>query len=60
MIAGVELIECKLTPEEWQVIEFMRDLKVEFGKIQLSIYFQNGKLNRVETEKVIESRVIKT
>ena len=60
MIEGVKLIECKLTPEEWVVIEVIRDLKVEFGKIQLAIYFQDDKLNRVETERVIESKVIKT
>lgn len=47
------------TPEEQKVIDYLRNLKVEFGKVILTVYFQHGKLVRVESErKVVESKVI--
>lgn len=46
------------TPEEDKLLKVIRDLKVEYGRILLTVYFQNGKLIRVEAEKVIESKAI--
>lgn len=48
----------ELTPEEQRLIEIVRDMKVEFGRIGLTIYIQHGKLIRVELEKAIESKAI--
>jgi len=47
-----------LTPEEEKLIEIVRAIEMEFGRIVLTIYVQHGKLIRVETEKAIESKVI--
>ena len=55
---GVKLIDCKLTPQEWQVIQTIRAEKIEFGKILFTVYVQSGKLIRIEDEKAIKSTAI--
>ena len=53
-----KLIECRLTPQEWEVVKIIRDTKVEFGRVVFTAYIENGKITRVEMEKVIESKKI--
>ena len=48
-----------LTPEEQKLLELVRNLRIEFGKITLVLHFQHGKLVRVETIERIESKAIK-
>ena len=48
---GVKLVECKLTPEEWQLIETARKKAIEFGSLQFTLYYLHSKLVRVETER---------
>ena len=48
-------ISASITAEEVRLIEVMRKHSVGFGKVMCIIYYQEGKLNRVEVEKVIES-----
>jgi hypothetical protein len=52
---GVKLIECKLTPEEWQIIETTRKKAIEFGSLQFTLYYLRSKVIRVETERLKES-----
>lgn len=59
MIEGVKLIECRLTPQEWEVIKISRAEPIEFGQITFTLYYQRGKIIRVEAEKVIKSKAIK-
>ena len=54
-----KLIECRLTPQEWEVVKIVRDAKIEFGRVIFTAYVENGKITRVEMEKVIESKKIK-
>jgi len=60
MIEGVKLIECRLTPQEWEVIRIIRSEDMEFGQIVFTTHVENGKISRVEMEKVIESKKIKS
>jgi len=60
MIDGVKLIECRLTPQEWEAVGIIRDAKIEFGRIIFTTYVENGKITRVEMEKIIDSRKIKS
>jgi hypothetical protein len=57
MLDGV--IECRLTPQEWEVIKIIRAAKIEHGRIGFTTYVADGKITRVEMEKVIESKKIK-
>ena len=50
----MKLIE--VTPEEQQLLDVIRDLKVDFGRIPMTIYIQHGKLIRVELEIVVQSK----
>ena len=50
----------ELTPEEKYLIEVIRTIKVEFGRIPLVIYIHHGKLIRVEFERVVVSKMIAT
>jgi len=59
-MAGVELIDCKLTPQEWEVIKIIRAEEIEFGQIIFTTHVEHGKISRVEMEKVIESKKIKS
>jgi hypothetical protein len=52
-------IECRLTPQEWEVIKIIRGEQIEFGRIVFTTYLEGGKISRVEMEKVIESKKIK-
>ena len=54
----MKLITVEVTPGEWQLIEVIRDLKVDFGRIPMTIYIQHGKLIRVELEIVVKSKII--
>ncbi len=49
-----------LTPGERQLIETIRAIDIEFGRIPLVIYVQHRKLIRVEMEKFIESKTFTT
>ena len=60
MIEGVKLIDCKLTPQEWEVIRIIRAEEIEFGRIIFTTHVEHGKITRVEMEKVIESKKIKS
>ena len=59
MTDGVKLIDCRLTPEQWEVIKLIEAEHIEFGQITFSLYYQHGKIIRVEGEKVIKSKAIK-
>ena len=59
MIEGVKLIECKLTPQERELFEIIRADNIEFGRITFNVYYQRGKIIRIERERVIESKMIK-
>ena len=59
MIDGIKLIDCRLTPEQWEVIKLIEAEHIEFGQIIVSLYYQHGKITRVEGEKVIKSKAIK-
>jgi hypothetical protein len=54
-----KLIECRLTPQEWEVIRIIRAEDIEFGRVVFTTYIESGKISRVEMEKVIESKKIK-
>ena len=58
-IDGVKLIECRLTPQEWEVIKIIRAEEVEFGRIGFTAYVEGGKISRVEMERIIKSKKIK-
>ena len=60
MIDGVKLIECRLTPQEWEVVKIIRAEEIEFGRIIFTTHVEYGKIARVEMEKVIESKKIKS
>jgi len=60
MIEGVKLIECRLTPQEWEVIKIIRAENMEFGRIAFTTYVENGKISRVEMERIIKSKKIKS
>lgn len=60
MMEGVKLIDCKLTPQEWEIIRIIRAEEVEFGRIVFTAYMESSKITRVEMEKVIESVKIKS
>jgi len=60
MIDGVKLIECRLTPPEWEAIKIIRAEDIEFGQITFHVYYQHGKIIRIEGEKVIKSKTIKS
>ncbi len=45
----------ELTPDEAKLIEAIRKMRVSHGRIPCIIYIQDGKLVRVEFEKVVES-----
>ena len=47
--------EMELTKEERKLIETLRNIKVDFGRIPCIIYIQDGKLFRVEMETAIKS-----
>jgi iron only hydrogenase large subunit-like protein len=59
MIEGVKLIDCKLTPQEWELVKIIRAEDIDFGRITFNLYYQRGKIIRIEREKVIESKMIK-
>jgi hypothetical protein len=52
------MVETELTPAEKQLVDIVRTTKIEFGRIELVIYWQHGRLVRVEIVKVIESKPI--
>jgi len=52
---GLKLVEYKLTPEEWQLIDETRKRAIEFGSLQLTLYYLHSKLIRIETERLKES-----
>jgi len=60
MIDGIKLIDCKLTPQEWEVIEIIRAAEIAFGRIVFTTHVEYGKITRVEMEKIIESKKIKS
>ena len=60
MTDGVKLIDCRLTPEQWEVIKLIEAEHIDYGQIIFSLYYQRGKIIRVEGEKVIKSKAIKT
>ena len=47
--------ELELTKEERTLIETLRGIKVDFGRIPCIIYIQDGKLFRIEMETAIKS-----
>ena len=55
-----EKIACMLTPEEWEVIEFVQAEPIEYGHITINVYYQRGKIIRVEGEKITKSKIIKS
>jgi len=55
-----EKIACSLTPQEWEAIGIIRAAGIEFGRIIFTTYVENGKITRVEMEKVIESKRLKS
>ena len=59
MIDGVKLIECRLTPQEWEVIKIIRAEEMEFGRIAFTTYIESGKITRVEMERIIESKKLR-
>jgi hypothetical protein len=59
MIEGIKLIDCKLTPQERELFEIIRAESIEFGRITFNVYFQRGRIIRIERERVIESKMIK-
>ena len=60
MPEGVKLIDCKLNPQEWEAVGIIRAARIEFGRIIFTTYVENGKIIRVEMEKIIESKKIKS
>ena len=56
---GVKLVECKLTPQEKEFFELVRAEKLDFGRVTYHVYYQHGKITRIERERVIESKLIK-
>jgi len=54
-----KLIDCKLTPEQWEVVKLIDAQDIEFGRIIFTTYIEHNKITRVEMEKVIESKKIK-
>jgi len=60
MPEGVKLIDYKLTPQEWEAVGIIRTAGIEFGRIIFTTYVENGKITRVELEKIIESKKIKS
>lgn len=55
---GIKLIDCKLTPQEKELFELIRTENIEFGRITFNLYYQHGKIIRIEREKVLESKMI--
>ena len=53
------VIECRLTPQEWEVVKIIRAEKIEFGQILFTTYVENGTISRVEMEKIVKSKKIK-
>ena len=60
MTEGVKLIDCKLTPQEWEAVGIIRDAGIKFGRIIFTTYVENGKITRIEMERVIETKKIKS
>ena len=48
-----------LTEAEQELIELIRQIKIEFGRVPCVIYFQDGKVIRIEYEKAIISEMAK-
>ena len=55
-----EKIVCNLNPQEWEVIKIIQSEPLEYGEITFHVYYQRGKIIRVEGEKVIKSQTIKS
>ena len=51
-----------LTPEEEKLIEYTRNPKIEYGRAFLVVYYENGKMIRVEKAEgnIIESLMLRT
>jgi len=60
MPEGVKLIDCKLTPQEWEVIKVIQAEPLEYGHITFNVYYQRGKIIRVERKEIIVSKMIKS
>ena len=55
-----EKIARSLTPQEWEAVGIIRAAGIEFGRIIFTTYVENGKITRVEMEKIIESKRLKS
>ena len=55
-----EKIVCELTPEEWEVMEFVQAQPLEYGHITFNVYYHHGKIIRVEGVQIIKSKLIKS
>ena len=55
-----EKIVRELTPEEWEVMEFVQAQTLEYGHITFNVYYQRGKIIRVEGVQIIKSKLIKS
>ena len=55
-----EKIVCELTPEEWEVMEFVQSQPLEYGHITFNVYYQRGKIIRVDGVQIIKSKLIKS
>jgi hypothetical protein len=53
-------IDCKLTRAQKAIIEIIEAEHIEFGQVTFKVYYQHGKIIRVEREKVLESKMIKS
>jgi len=50
----------ELTPEQWEVIEFIQAEPLEYGHITFNVYYHHGKIIRVEGVQIIKSKLIKS
>jgi len=57
---GIKLVECRLTPGQWEVIKLIEAEHIDYGQLTFSLYYQRGKIIRVERKEVIVSKMIKS
>ncbi len=53
-------MDVEITQEEANLIGLIRGIKVDFGRIGLTVYIQHGKMIRVEYDRVVESKTLST